>query len=988
MTGDFQISNAKKSPFACKSRFNVHKATMHRHLTAVFFLLGSLFLVPLTGAPPTKNVAPRSYPLRTDPVCAGQIRVSGWLSIPAAGIKVEVNYRSIPVAAHIDRETGAFTILLTEPLEPGAMKLTPSAGNPQVVPIAPCSGASVQSAKPAGGAAANIATGNTAEPDGLLPTTLKPIVEGDSKITGAVKIVTSRVQLFRGGKPLGIWSVPDANGNFSFSDVTPLINQEFQAVPEVGKPSGTVTVAGKGTDPKPLGPAIVNPAFVRDVEVTGTVRGDSGQLTVCIEGGGCTLPVAPRANGTFSIPVPALAARQGFKVTQEKGKDTDVIHVTSRPVVTRVLKGDKAIQGRAIHSTFVKYCWVSSAPDDVACKKSAATKTDVAVDSDDGFQIPFTATDLKNIRVNDKFVVVQDDGVTSLPQTILGLPTVKPVKAGSSTVEVTVANGETLVKLCLVDDTVCRNTKPDAASAGVVTATGGKFTIQRTDANGKPMLFKENTAFVVLSGPDPSVESAVQEVAPSAVSATFAKELKEGDRVVSGNAPGANGVEIHVYPVHNASQLPMTPMLLSASVDSDHVVGEVDHTKVKSVQLIVQHGQTATNSKPVEVDATDRFDFFGVTLAAGDYLRVEPVPCTNCLPSRLYPLPIAEHSQRPVTIVSRTVDPGGSFDAVLPSILNENDEVTITPFLQDASLNKAPGIPTAPQTVFSSEYDWGRVRAYFSIGAITGKDDNNFSKYHPYVSLNIDYNWLRWPMGKNHTNYLLVNNYFEGRLTNTATTAVNTTTNQVTLLNADSSAQIEVGMYMPFNTEGTTWHFRGQRQVLFAGPVIKGGFVTVSDPGKASVNGTCSTNPSSLTYSANCRDTVALDNSNIFAFYAAGIRFGHYYQPKNSRNVGPKLIDYLDLSMGRWGNLPAGNFSRAGCSVAAFPAASLTGVSGECISTPWRFQATGRMAIPLTPFTIGFNSIAGKGPDLMQFFLGSRFDIAPVLQKLIPSLGK
>src|SRR5262249_18846367 len=45
----------------------------------------------------------------------------------------------------------------------------------------------------------------------------------------------------------------------------------------------------------------------------------------------------------------------------------------------------------------------------------------------------------------------------------------------------------------------------------------------------------------------------------------------------------------------------------------------------------------------------------------------------------------------------------------------------------------------ARDTVASAGYDWGRVKAYFTVGTLIARDQGKFSDPEPYSSFNVDY---------------------------------------------------------------------------------------------------------------------------------------------------------------------------------------------------------------------------------------------------------
>ncbi len=83
--------------------------------------------------------------------------------------------------------------------------------------------------------------------------------------------------------------------------------------------------------------------------------------------------------------------------------------------------------------------------------------------------------------------------------------------------------------------------------------------------------------------------------------------------------------------------------------------------------------------------------------------------------------------------------------------------------------------------------------------------------------------------------------------------------------------------------------------------------------------------------------------------------------PTYPKSEGPELINYLDITGGKWDNLTYAGSPRA------------------------RVDIPGRFKIPFTPLYIGGEVNVGDGPDDLRIFVGTRVDVGPLLAKLIPS---
>ncbi len=261
---------------------------------------------------------------------------------------------------------------------------------------------------------------------------------------------------------------------------------------------------------------------------------------------------------------------------------------------------------------------------------------------------------------------------------------------------------------------------------------------------------------------------------------------------------------------------------------------------------------------------------------------------------------------------------------------------------------------SAPQ----GEYDWGRVRADFSVGAILsqhrGAEKSQFSKVDPYVGLDMGANWANW---KRDSWSIKLNTYFTARLTSipvatqpngpakTDQPAATQPTDLAKLASSEKAAHLEGGVYLPFYCKGMTWQFKGHKNALFVAPLLKGGWET--------------------TTSGYEKPDAPKIHSGFFHFTGGGGRFGHFrLAPDNS--VAPELISYLDYVSGRWN------------------AFDVVGPGGKT-QMAWRHAFEGRLKVPgLLPLLVGFDANVGPGPDDMRFVFGTRFDIGKLFGLLVP----
>ncbi|HJQ30694.1 MAG TPA: hypothetical protein VJ866_00865 [Pyrinomonadaceae bacterium] len=324
-----------------------------------------------------------------------------------------------------------------------------------------------------------------------------------------------------------------------------------------------------------------------------------------------------------------------------------------------------------------------------------------------------------------------------------------------------------------------------------------------------------------------------------------------------------------------------------------------------------------------------------------------------------------------------------------------------------AAAFKAPvgAAAPAPQTTKTveqqnapSEYDWGRVRSYFTAGMIFSKEREDFSKSDLALSFVLDKNYIkstRWNL----------NTFFEARLTSLPVAAKTPETDQTTgsgnggngegeqtdqldaFITSKKAGFAQVGVYLPVNV--TSWRNQREWNTLFIAPLAKGGVMTITGDRKTA-------------------EAETFGSDDVFNFFSFGVRLGHFRYPRlrnpcsktnppkhpkfdkddtdgdsdcdSFADYAPELLSWLDITTGRWENfdvdVPTGQLNNA----------------GDPITTRqrrWRYQAEGRLKIPETPFLVGFDGNFGKGPDDLRFGFGMRFDIAKVIHKLkLSELGE
>jgi hypothetical protein len=380
-----------------------------------------------------------------------------------------------------------------------------------------------------------------------------------------------------------------------------------------------------------------------------------------------------------------------------------------------------------------------------------------------------------------------------------------------------------------------------------------------------------------------------------------------------------------------------------------------------------------------------------------------------------------------------------TFSATLSTALSEDQTIHIHLFDTDSNELSAQ----IPATVVQSlGYDWGRVKAYFTLGATYERQNGKFGSPDGYAGLNVDYNWftsgqkLRAPrvgagdsstfvhavmrpyaetidiknlklasadaaksgqqaagaavpasqgqtagagkpakgtkapvcgnialdggsggettdICKPQTRWML-NTYFEARMTqipisngsSSGATGSTSGTGSTVDVSQFQGAYLEGGVYLPIIPEFVEWTYHGQDNALFVAPLAKLGFQAISNP---------SSNTGSTTGQTS---SVA---SNVSRFFGFGGRIGLFKMPADLKSTGPELVNYIDLTVGKWDNLVFNGAPHR------------------------RFDAAGRFKLPYTPLYIGGEVNVGDGPNDIRVFFGTRVDIGSIIGKLVPS---
>jgi hypothetical protein len=215
------------------------------------------------------------------------------------------------------------------------------------------------------------------------------------------------------------------------------------------------------------------------------------------------------------------------------------------------------------------------------------------------------------------------------------------------------------------------------------------------------------------------------------------------------------------------------------------------------------------------------------------------------------------------------------------------------------------------------------------------------------------------------------------------------TSSQQTFLTTQKTVQVNTGGYLPWILGHDDGH---HPSAIFLAPVGKVGFNTLT--------GSQSTNAIAPDGS-----TETLNFQSAYAFYSFGGRVGQM-KLSASKARAPIIDSYLDITMGRYSNLPSfichpkknGIPLLSGSSCAA----DYGGVSTDYTDSRkdlYRLDMEGLIRIPIPataiPFYIGLNANIGQHsigaarldhgyvtPDDIRIFFGTKFDIGTLLNSL------
>lgn len=316
------------------------------------------------------------------------------------------------------------------------------------------------------------------------------------------------------------------------------------------------------------------------------------------------------------------------------------------------------------------------------------------------------------------------------------------------------------------------------------------------------------------------------------------------------------------------------------------------------------------------------------------------------------------------------------------------------PVRDDAGEGETISEKTAP-----TEYDWGRVRSYFTAGMVFSKENDEFSKSDLALAFVLDKNYLKRRAWN-------INTFFEARLTSVPVAAQEPAAGGEepaeeeeeadsfdTFVKSKKAGFAQIGAYAPVNVS----YWRNQRELntLFIGPLAKVGVLTINGDSQTA-------------------EAETFGEDDVYRFYSFGVRLGHFRYPRlknpcpdlgevtdargrkknpdeteadyrkrmspfadrdceTEADYAPELVSWLDISRGKYENfavpVPTGQLDDGGNPITR-------------LEERWRWQAEGRLKIPETPFIVGFDGNFGDGPDDLRFGFGMRFELGKLIHRL------
>lgn len=333
-----------------------------------------------------------------------------------------------------------------------------------------------------------------------------------------------------------------------------------------------------------------------------------------------------------------------------------------------------------------------------------------------------------------------------------------------------------------------------------------------------------------------------------------------------------------------------------------------------------------------------------------------------------------------------TPDANGEFQVDLPSSgvtvggLPLGDWVCLIDYKADNSVMDPDAQATyvAKWSAEESASPWGRVRMYFAGGILLSQTNGEFSNQNLYLSFDLDKNW-------HHGQKTMFNTYFNAQLTSvpaaacanpsTSTTASSpssactSSTSATSFISSQKGGVVQGGLYIPLIANAWRWSHDGRDNALFVAPILKAGVDTLANTSQVTQG-----------LSSTIQTASTVSGENVFKFYAAGFRFGHFGM-SHSWNVAPYLFSFLDFTVGQWQS-----FRQCLNFVCTAPSSG-SSTQPTNLVLPLMVGLTGRLMIPKTPVLVGFDSYipithSNQVHGDLRFLFGVRLDVGCLFNAL------
>jgi hypothetical protein len=366
------------------------------------------------------------------------------------------------------------------------------------------------------------------------------------------------------------------------------------------------------------------------------------------------------------------------------------------------------------------------------------------------------------------------------------------------------------------------------------------------------------------------------------------------------------------------------------------------------------------------------------------YAEATPTPANSGYEVRLYACPegvpagIRDSTGfKPYAVTDATGQAAITFEQPLAA----GQVVSLCQKIADTSDPSAPAVEAqgSGAIALTNPLDLGRVRYYFTSGIVLSNDQqfqlgSSGTQAGLYLGLSADRAWL--PLDSKGFRRLNVNSYLDVRLTSVATQQAAAASILQSFTQSQKAAMFETGVYVPV-VVGEPWSNGTNRYSVFAAPLAKAGFVTLTDdPAGAS-----SSNAIPVT-------------GRFYNSYSYGARFG-VFRHFASESAAPQLVSYVDFAAGRFGDFEAFR----DLTLEANPNPPATQPHDFLLVRPWRYSFEGVFKVPHSPFILGFSANIGTGAwpaardalgthpftqprDDLRFLFGAQFDFSQFLRAI------